>query len=487
MGHSNSSVILPPVKQGRAKLSPAKVSVSYNKWLVAILTVGTLFRLGSAIYQGNAVSELPGIWDQISYDGLARRIVQGYGFSFGEDHWPATAANQPTAHWSYLYTLYLAAIYAVFGVQPIVARLVQAVIAGVLHIWLTWRIGRRVFGRMTGLVAASLCAGYVYFFYYAGALLTETFYFVGILWVIDVSLRLNRNSPPANSVAYLLWVELGFAIAVTGLLRQVFLIFAPFLFLWLWWSIHARESSSPQGAKSPHGHLWEALQGTILSGLVIVMLICPWTVRNYEAFGTFVPLNTSAGFALYWGNHPIYGTHFVSLLPGNWTTYTGLIPAELRSLNEGELDRALFKEGLKFIVDDPGRFLLLSISRIREYFKFWPSASSGIMSNVSRMASFAVCLPFMLYGVWVSFSFIRRSRSPNQRAEIVLLYLFVAVYSGIHLTSWALIRYRLPVDTVLLIFAAIGFLDTAHRFEFLKPGIGKFVKNPGADSPPSPH
>jgi hypothetical protein len=38
----------------------------------------------------------------------------------------------------------------------------------------------------------------------------------------------------------------------------------------------------------------------------------------------------------------------------------------------------------------------------------------------------------------------------------VLLLLFMVVYSAIHLLSWALIRYRLPVDTVALIFAARG-------------------------------
>jgi hypothetical protein len=454
---------------------------SYRKWLIRILIVSMLLRVGSAIYQGNEVKELPGIYDQISYDGLARRIVKGYGFSFGEDHWPATQANQPTAHWSYLYALYLAATYAAFGIRPVVARLIQAMIVGFLHVWLVWRIGNRIFGRMTGLLAAGLTASYAYFFYYAGSLLTEAFFIVSILWVLDVTLRVHRNYSGANSgcsVPLSLWLELGFAVGVAGLLRQVFLIFVPFLFIWLWWNMGPSSSSAANRPVAPDGYSWEAVRGVILSVFVTAMLICPWTIRNYQAFGTFVPLNTSAGFALYWGNHPVHGTHFLSLLPGNWGAYISLIPAELRSLNEGQLDRALFKEGLRFIADDPARFVLLSISRIREYFKFWPSANSGYISNISRVASFGICLPFMLYGVWVSFRLIRRPCSPNQRSEIVLLYLFVAVYSGIHLTSWALIRYRLPVDAVLLIFAAIGFLDIARRVYYSKAGDGQIRQVP---------
>ena len=44
-----------------------------------------------------------------------------------------------------------------------------------------------------------------------------------------------------------------------------------------------------------------------------------------------------------------------------------------------------------------------------------------------------------------------------------LLYLFIAVYTVIHLLSWALIRYRLPVDAVLIIFAAYGLTNLGRR------------------------
>jgi hypothetical protein len=41
--------------------------------------------------------------------------------------------------------------------------------------------------------------------------------------------------------------------------------------------------------------------------------------------------------------------------------------------------------------------------------------------------------------------------------------LFASIYTLIHLLSWALIRYRLPVDAVLLIFAALALVDIAQR------------------------
>lgn len=40
---------------------------------------------------------------------------------------------------------------------------------------------------------------------------------------------------------------------------------------------------------------------------------------------------------------------------------------------------------------------------------------------------------------------------------------FAFVYTGIHLLTWALIRYRLPVDAVLMPFAALAVSDVVQR------------------------
>jgi len=37
------------------------------------------------------------------------------------------------------------------------------------------------------------------------------------------------------------------------------------------------------------------------------------------------------------------------------------------------------------------------------------------------------------------------------------------VYSVMHLLTWALIRYRLPVDAMLVIFGGYALVDLYHR------------------------
>jgi hypothetical protein len=55
-----------------------------------------------------------------------------------------------------------------------------------------------------------------------------------------------------------------------------------------------------------------------------------------------------------------------------------------------------------------------------------------------------------------------------------LLILFLIVYSGLHILTWAGIRYRLPVDPVLVIFAAYGF------GKIITWAMERFRKQPGS-------
>ena len=449
------------LKTGTTSFNKSLLGISERQWLIMIMAIAVFLRVAMAFYLGDRVVVLPGTFDQVSYDMLAQRVLGGHGFTVAEAWWPATPAGEPTAHWSYLYTLYLAAIYGLTGYHPLVARLIQAILAGLLMPWLVYRLGRRHFNSKVGLVAAGLMAIYLYFVYYAAALVTETFYITGVLWTLDLAGRLGRASNQEQLQNYKFeWLLLGLALGITILLRQLFLLFIPILFVWLLWRSYCYRRLSLR-------YMMATMVG---AALIVLTLIAPWTIRNYRVFNTFVLLNTNAGFAFFWGNHPIHGYNFISILPADGPSYQDLIPAELLQLNEADLDRALLKRGLGFIQEDPGRYIILSLSRIKDYFQFWPSADSGLISNISRVFSFGVLLPFMAYGF---ICHLRRSFS----SEILILYLFMVVYTAIHLLSWTLIRYRLPVDAVLLLFAGAAlvqlqemlarrYIQTKNAFEY---------------------
>ncbi len=466
----------PPLPRRKLQEGRRRLLLPRNRTLWAIILLGVSLRVASALYQGNTVAAMPGVFDQISYHKLALRVLGGNGFSFDTGWWPATPANQPTAHWSFLYVLFLAAIYLVTGPIPLAARLIQAVLTGILMPLITWRIGRRLFGPKVGLVSAALTAFYAYFVYYAGALVTESFFILAILWALDVSTALADSSNPLYCKREVKpWVYLGLAFASAALLRQTILLLVPFVLAWIAWQVHHRTSSKspllggerwlqPSGVgRSTKTPVVPLLSRMTLTVLIVFAFILPWTVRNYRVFGQFVLLNTNAGFAFFWGNHPIHGSEFIPLLPGNRTTYGALIPEELRGFNEARLDRALLLRGLTFAREDPARYIRLSISRAKEFFKFLPSQNSGVASNYARVLSFGLCFPFILFGLILVVPCWKGWGSPQYYPGAVLLFFVSAGYTLIHLMTWSLIRYRLPVDAITMPFAAFSMVYAYDR------------------------
>jgi len=424
--------------------------------LLAIILVSVVLRVAAALYLGNEVVDMPGTFDQISYHQLALRVLGGHGFSFGEPWWPATPANEPTAHWSFLYTLYLTAVYALFGPNPLTARIIQAVAVGILMPLLVYRLSLLLFspqspaaekvsdfhkGVWIGLLAAGIMAVYIYFVYYAATLMTESFYITCILWSFVIAIQMARP----RSSSWRQWLLLGFAMGLAVLFRQVFLLIIPFLFAWLWFALRPR------------------LYYFLVPLGVILLMILPWTIRNYYAFDHFVVLNTNSGYAFFWGNHPVHGTHFYPLIPAEIATYDSLIPRELLVLNEAELESALMDLAIKNVTDDPVPIFQLAFTRIPPYFTFWPSAYSGFISNISRVGSFGLFLPFMLFGLIRTLFYQFPSWKTRLASPFTAVYLFMLVYTGIHVLTWTLIRYRLPLDAFLIIFAGLALLKIGEK------------------------
>ena len=401
--------------------------MKHTPLLILILLAAVLVRLPVAVYVGDHVTVLPGIHDQVSYDALARSLLAGRGYSFPVKWYPFTPANTPTAHWSFVYPLYLAGIYALTGYHPLVARLVQSTVGGALICFLIYLIGRRVVDEATGLVGAALAAAYGYFIYYNVALMTETFFITLVLFSLYLSLDLKEKPSLAR------WAGLGLALGLATLLRQTVLLFVPFLLLWLFWNL------------KKDGIRWWYFTVPIV---VIILLIAPWTLRNYRAYHRFLLLNSNAGYALFASNNPNLGT--------DWRNEAVVVPVpdELMGQNEAELDRALSQRGIEFILADPKRYLRLTLDKTLEYFRFWPSNDSSGISNLNRMLSFGLYLPFMFLGLGLSVS---------RWSSFGPLYLFMIVHTGIYLLSWPAPRYRLPVDAVLMVFAGLALLELAKQ------------------------
>lgn len=404
---------------------------SPSRLLLIIIVVAVVLRIVTALLLGDRIEVLPGIHDQLSYDALAQSLLAGKGYQFESGWYPFTPPHTPTAHWSFAYPAYLAAVYAIAGYHPLLARVIQAILAGILMPWLLYRLGSRLFERRVGLAAAALSAVYGYLIYHNAALMTETFYILAILVSFDVAYEMVESGGMHR------WWLLGIFIGLAVLLRQAFLFFVPFLLGWLFLTIHR---------KSSVGRL------ALVAG-VVALCILPWTLRNAIHYRAFLLLNSNSGYALYTSNHPDQG---VIWRPD----YTAPIPADLVGLNEAQLDRELSARGMRFVLANSWRYSRLTLSRIPYHFRFWPTPDSGMISNLVRMGSFGIYLPFIVAGLVLSRRDWRR---------LLPFYLFAVVTVGIHVLTWPGPRYRFPVDAMMMLFAGLAVLRLAERLHLRIP------------------
>jgi len=291
---------------------------------------------------------------------------------------------------------------------------------------------------------------------------------VVLLWSLAGGLRRGAHLREAGRVPRSLALQLGLSLGVAALLRQSVLPWVPVLFLYLLWQ--AWRGKQLKGA----------MRTLAMAGLILAACILPWTYRNYRVYGQFLLLNSNTGYAMYSAQHPMHGTNFREFDPAP-------LPEGLAG-NEAQIDQELMRAGIQFVLDDPGRYLSLSLSRVRAFFEFWPTPDTTLLHNVGRTGSFGLFLPFILYGLYLSF---RRQpstiASPNEpsgptdrgrrtldfglwtldfglrTSDFGLLYLFIAFYTLLHVLTWAMVRYRLPVDAVSLPFAALALFDLYER------------------------
>lgn len=424
-----------------------------QRWLIpGILLIAVILRVGVALYYGNWV---PANQDDNNYSQLAWRLTRGHGYSFPSNWYPFTPADTPTAHWSFLYTAFVALIYRIAGFMPVAVRLVGAILGGLLLPWMVYRLTRQAFPSRTGMahLASAIAAIYAYFILYAARIMTETFFAVTLLWSLILSLQMAAHRRSGEVVPLRISLSLGLSLGLTALFRQSILPWTPVLFLWL----------LVQGLNLRRLEV-DTLKPLIAAGLVLIACIVPWTVRNYVVYGHFLLLNSNTGYAMYSAQHPMHGTdfqeHAAAPLPGDLLA--------IEDMTEPEWDRALMQRGIRFVAAEPGRYLKLSLSRVLDFYEFWPTPDTPLLHNVGRLVSFTACLPFVIYGSVLALTdAVREARKGGLMIFIgqpaVLLLGFSGFYALLHILTWAMPRYRIPVDAVTMPFVALAMTDLYRR------------------------
>ena len=163
--------------------------------------------------------------------------------------------------------------------------------------------------------------------------------------------------------------------------------------------------------------------------LGVVATVAPWTARNFQVHSAFVPISTHGGFVFARSNGPSPDWRQAD----GWRIEKGTFE---RMPGEVERDRYWLAQGMKRVSGDPALYLRWVGER---FLRFWYFFQPGY--NFSYM----VVLPLSAAGLLL---FWRRRGFDLLAAAIVT---FVLTFSTFLYGS---MRFRLPLEPVLILFAA---------------------------------
>ncbi len=401
--------------------------------LLLVVTVALATRLAFAWYEVRQFSPqvLSVVPFQTETGHIAYSMASGKGFSS-----PFQKDTGPTAWLAPVYPCLLAGIFKVFGIYSLqsffVALFLNVLFSAAACVPIFY-VGRRIAGLGVASAAAWLWA------LFPNAIL------IPFEWIWDTSLS-------ALLVAGLLWATLELAESrrvrdwcLYGLLWGFALLTNPvvallFPLLLAWAAYRARG----------HDRAANSILRPLLAAAIAALCCLPWTIRNYVQFHRLIPLRSNFAFELYIGNNENYDDQH-KFRPGAITQDREI----LRYVHMGE--SAFMEEekrkAVAFIVSHPRIEAWLIAQR---FVDFWTGTSTPFASfrqaDSLWLRLILLCNEvaplFAFFGIIVLLATKNAYAFPVVAIPVVFPLLYYATHTSL--------RYRHPIDPVVLLLSAIG-------------------------------
>jgi 4-amino-4-deoxy-L-arabinose transferase-like glycosyltransferase len=322
-----------------------------------------------------------------------------------------------------VYPYFLAAVYGATGSFES-ARWVQAAV-GALLVPAVGLAGARAFSSRVGRWAAAVTAFYPDLIWFSVHFWSETVFLVLLWWGMERLLAADPAGKVAPAVAAgLLW---GAAI----LTRETILYFLPVAAVWLFLRGHPRARVQAAGF----------LVATLL-------VVAPWTYRNWLSFHAFIPVSTAGGQNLFQGNTRIprdVTYEMVDAVQGRVAQYHYATRMGLEAIRERQpwwLFEKLRDEMPKLWEADS--LALVHIKR---------GAYGAVAPAAAVAVAVVVLVPYVAVLVFFGIGLVHLPRT----RPAVLLIVFFAYYNLVHVVTHGFARYRLPIMPVVFLIAGLGW------------------------------
>jgi 4-amino-4-deoxy-L-arabinose transferase-like glycosyltransferase len=375
---------------------PPRIDRHQRTQLFAILAIAVALRLIAALL-------LP---DQNFPDAIGYRQV-------GQHLWSTGSLGMP--YWMPLYP----ALVGLTGAGW--SQLTFDIGLSTIAVWLIYSLVEEVFADETAaLLAALMTAIYPYFIFYSVVGLTESLF---------IALLLG---------AFLCWYRGAFTVAailvvLSILTRPSIEPLAPVLILYFAAVIHRL----PIAIVIRHLFVYLA---------VYISLMAPWWLHNYRDYGTFVRLNLASGFVFYSGNNPLNQTGGgINGQDFDEKAFTDIADPVAR-------DRALWNAGAAYVAEHPQRFLELAVLKFLRFWRLWPYVQ-GYATLPYVLASLASFVPILILTV-----FYLAIWGWRDRVRIAPVLAWGVYLTLVHMIFIGSLRYRLPLEPFMIMFAAIAVM-----------------------------
>jgi hypothetical protein len=398
--------------------------------------------------------------DARAYDHIALNLINGYGYvedpdvSFENDF--AIVRVGPG------YELFLAGVYYIFGRNLEIVWILQAIFHA-LSALLAFLIAKKIFKNakhaIIGLSASALVAFSPDLIISSSMLLTENLgiflILVSVYFFFDcfdergtesvfsrrLSLGQFRQISNRRSVAPCL----GGATTVKPL---------PFFLSAIFFGLAAlvRSNLILLGVVYAGIFIWRKLYfQSFFFVAIVALMFSPWVVRNYGAYGSFIPFNAALGFNLWTGNH--IGAS------GELDFYEPLY-IFARSHASVETHRFGVEKFKEFISAHPIEFVKITLKRLSIYFSFFrPTGFWSYLSKVPKIITISLSLVYggLIFslgfsGVWLSLkNSIAGDKTRARWLIFMILSLPLAVAAIVVET-----RYRYPLYPFLAVFSGFA-------------------------------
>jgi 4-amino-4-deoxy-L-arabinose transferase-like glycosyltransferase len=392
-------------------------------------------------------------YDALLHVTLAERIMAGLG-----DTLPTTSADgpigssQPAFEKAPGYPFLLAVLFRITGVGFAFFPL-QCLIGGLLSV-LVVLVATEAFGDPSVALFAGIAAAvHPVLVNAASQLYNENIYFFLFFLCVWLYLRWYRN--PSTYLALLC----GICAGLTALIREA--VFAPFaalvLLAFVWnWRKHGMASIKPAAIMA--------------AGLILV--VAPWTVRNYVVSGgEFVPISTTSWALVGSGNNDCvaaegWGTPFYGddPCPSLNQERTALLASRHEVSTTATRARAFATLGKRWIASHPGAYLKLCIRRAWTVFD--PLHPQQHLTGANKLVMVSYFVVFVYTGVigavWVAL----RARKTFQILTLYVLILAMYVPMVLLFVSHDH-RFAIGIHLLLACFAG-AWLAHLGAFSFLE-------------------